>query len=205
MAAARVPACPIVSSTAVDRRPVVASRRSGARRRAACAAISAAAALFGAGCASLGGGSAGTSVALESRSGSAVTGNLALRDSKDGLRITGEVRGLAPNSEHGFHIHDKGDCSAPDASSAGGHFNPSGAPHGRMGAGAHHAGDMPNIKADAKGVATVNQTVAGVALAAGANGAGGRAIVVHRDPDDYSSQPAGNAGPRVACGVVPAK
>ncbi|MFO1455583.1 MAG: superoxide dismutase family protein [Steroidobacteraceae bacterium] len=161
-------------------------------------------ALLATGCVSLGGGAKGRTVALESRSGSSVTGTLQLSDSSAGLRIRGEVRGLAPGSEHGFHIHDKGDCSAPDASSAGPHFNPAGAPHGRAGAGAHHAGDMPNIKADAKGVAKIDQLVAGVTLAAGANGAAGRALVVHRDPDDYSSQPAGNAGPRFACGVIPA-
>lgn len=162
------------------------------------------AALLTAGCASLGGGAKASSVALESRSGSSVSGTLQLRDTSAGLRIKGEVRGLAPGSEHGFHIHDKGDCSAPDASSAGPHFNPAGAQHGRAGTGAHHAGDMPNIKADAKGVAKIDQVVAGVTLTAGANGAAGRALVVHRDPDDYSSQPAGNAGPRFACGVIPA-
>jgi superoxide dismutase, Cu-Zn family len=191
MAVARIPAD----------RPAI---RQAGNRLPAVAALAAASLLSLGGCASLGGGSAATAVALQSRSGSSVTGSLQLRDSAAGLRITGEVRGLKPDAEHGFHIHEKGDCSAPDAASAGGHFNPAGAPHGRMGAGAHHAGDMPNIKANAQGVAKVDQTVAGVTLAAGPNGAAGRALVVHRDPDDYSSQPAGNAGPRVACGVVPA-
>ena len=160
-------------------------------------------ALFATGCASLEGGSPARNVTLESRSGSSVTGTLRLRDGAAGLRIQGEVRGLQPNTEHGFHIHEKGDCSAADATSAGPHFNPAGAPHGRAGSGAHHAGDMPNIKADANGVARVDQVVTGVTLAAGANGAAGRALVVHRDPDDYSSQPAGNSGPRTACGVIP--
>jgi Cu-Zn family superoxide dismutase len=198
MAAARVRA---------DRIPVIRVDERATRpwRRGSAAALAATAALLLGGCASVGGGAGGTQVALDSRSGSSVTGSLKLSDSKAGLRITGEVRGLKPGAEHGFHIHEKGDCSAPDASSAGGHFNPAGAPHGRLGSGAHHAGDMPNLKADAQGVARVDQTVAGVTLAAGANGAAGRALVVHRDPDDYSSQPAGNAGPRVACGVVPSK
>lgn len=156
-------------------------------------------------CATQGGsGSATRSVTLESRSGSQVTGTLQLRDSAAGLHIQGEVRGLQPNSEHGFHIHETGDCSAADAASAGGHFNPGGAPHGRAGNDPHHAGDMPNIRAGADGVAKVDQVVAGVTLAAGANSAAGRALVVHRDPDDYHSQPAGNAGPRSACGVIPA-
>ncbi len=205
---------PASLSTTIDHPSALPQASPGARRpargprRAALAAPAVCAALFAAGCASIGGGDGGgaTAVALESRSGSSVTGNLQLKDSGAGLRITGEVRGLAPGSEHGFHVHEKGDCSAQDASSAGGHFNPGAAAHGRAGSGApHHAGDMPNIRADARGVAKVDQTVAGVTLAADATGAGGRALVVHRDPDDYTSQPAGNSGPRVACGVIPAK
>lgn len=85
-------------------------------------------ALFATGCASLEGGSPARNVTLESRSGSSVTGTLRLRDGAAGLRIQGEVRGLQPNTEHGFHIHEKGDCSAADATSAGPHFNPAGAP-----------------------------------------------------------------------------
>ena len=162
-------------------------------------------ALVAGGCASLGDGAADRAVTLESRSGSQVTGTLQLRDTSAGLRIRGEVRGLQPGAQHGFHIHEKGDCSAPDASSAGPHFNPSGAAHGRAGSGAHHAGDMPNLQADPNGVAKVDLVVAGVTLAAGSNSATGRALVVHRDPDDYSSQPAGNAGPRFACGLIAAR
>ena len=138
------------------------------------------------------------------RPGTPVTGVVRLQQRGDDVIMRGTVENLRASGSHGFYIHEKGDCSAPDASSAGPHFNPAGAPHGRAGAGAHHAGDMPNIKADAKGVAKIDQLVAGVTLAAGANGAAGRALVVHRDPDDYSSQPAGNAGPRFACGVIPA-
>ena len=205
MAAARIPAeNPATRHPGAGHATVASIGWRASRRTAAAVLASAGTMLLLAGCASVGGGSAATAVALEARSASSVAGNLKLRDSSAGLRITGEVSGLKPGSEHGFHIHEKGDCSAADASSAGGHFNPAGVPHGRMGAGAHHAGDMPNIKADARGVAKVDQTVAGVTLAAGPNGAAGRALVVHRDPDDYSSQPAGNAGPRVACGVVPA-
>jgi superoxide dismutase, Cu-Zn family len=204
MAVARIPAenpatCQPGTGLATD-----ASPRSRRARPGCGAALSVAGTLLLAGCANLGGAPSATTVALESRSGSRVTGNLQLRETSAGLRITGDVRGLQPDAEHGFHVHEKGDCSAPDASSAGGHFDPDGAPHGRMGAGAHHAGDMPNLQANARGIATVDQTIAGVTLAAGPNGAGGRALVVHRDPDDYRSQPAGNAGPRVACGVVPA-
>lgn len=139
---------------------------------------------------------------LESRSGSTVTGTLSLRQKPDGVQITGEVVGLSPASAHGFHVHEKGDCSAADASSAGPHFNPMGAPHGKMGGGPHHAGDMPNIVADKRGAAQVNILVPGATLTPGPASIAGRAIVVHRDPDDYATQPAGNAGPRLACGVI---
>lgn len=119
--------------------------------------------------------------------------------------VTAEVRGLKPNSEHGFHVHEKGDCSAPDAMSAGGHFNPAGSPHAHYGQGASHAGDLPNLKADASGVASYSFSSAALSVAAGAtNTVVGRAVVVHRDPDDYKTQPAGNSGPRIACGVIAA-
>ncbi len=143
------------------------------------------------------------SVVLESRSGSSVTGSIEVSEVAGGLRLVGEVRGLKPGGEHGFHIHEKGDCSAADASSAGGHFNPDGGPHGHSGSGPHHAGDLPNLKADASGVAKVDLRVAALTLQPGAaRSAAGRSLVVHRDPDDYASQPAGNSGPRVACGVI---
>lgn len=140
---------------------------------------------------------------LASASGSLVSGRLTLAPMGDGVHLSGEVGGLQPGSSHGFHIHEKGDCSAVDASSAGGHFNPAAQPHGRAGHGAHHAGDSDNLVADANGVARVDAHVSGVSLGGGAaNDIAGRAIVVHATADDYSSQPAGNAGARVACGVI---
>ena len=145
----------------------------------------------------------GTTVQLEPRSGSKVKGTLVLREQKDGVLISGEISGLMLNKTHGFHVHEKGDCSAPDASSAGPHFNPTGAPHGKAWSGPHHAGDMPNIETDNWGVAQVSILLEGAMLAPGPSSIAGRAIVVHRDPDDYSTQPAGNAGPRIACGVIP--
>jgi Cu-Zn family superoxide dismutase len=142
-------------------------------------------------------------VNLASASGSLVSGRLLLVPMGDGLHLSGEVGGLQPGSQHGFHIHEKGDCSAVDASSAGGHFNPGAQPHGRSGHGAHHAGDTDNLVADANGVAHVDAHVAGVSLGSGAaNDVAGRALIVHAVADDYSSQPAGNAGARVACGVI---
>ena len=134
------------------------------------------------------GNQAGGTVSFEQRGGKTV--------------ITAEVRGLKPNSEHGFHVHERGDCSAPDAMSAGGHFNPKSAPHGNHAAGSHHVGDMPNLKADANGLAKLVWEDDDFTVTDGPNSVVGKAVVVHRDPDDYKSQPAGNSGPRIACGVI---
>ena len=141
---------------------------------------------------------------LASASASLVSGKLRVVPMQDGVQVTGEIGGFKPGSIHGFHIHEKGDCSAADGSSAGGHFNPAAQPHGRAMQGAHHhAGDSDNLVADAKGVAKVDAHIIGVSLGGGAaNDIAGRAIVVHASADDYTSQPAGNAGARVACGVI---
>lgn len=140
---------------------------------------------------------------LNSASGSLVSGKLTLVPMGNGVHISGEVGGLKSGDARGFHIHEKGDCSAADASSAGGHFNPAAQAHGRAGQGAHHAGDTDNIVADARGVARVNAHVTGVTLGGGAaNDIAGRAIIVHAAADDYTTQPTGNAGARVACGVI---
>ncbi|MBO9715819.1 MAG: superoxide dismutase family protein [Pseudoxanthomonas sp.] len=140
---------------------------------------------------------------LASASGSRVSGKLTLAPMGGGVHISGEVGGLPPNALSGFHVHEKGDCSAIDASSAGPHFNPAASQHGRAGTAVHHAGDMDNIVADANGVARVNVHLLGVTLGdGGANDIAGRAVIVHAAPDDYQTQPAGNAGARVACGVI---
>jgi Cu-Zn family superoxide dismutase len=139
---------------------------------------------------------------LDSRSGSNVKGTVNFVWQGHDVLVTGNFSGLKPNSEHGFHVHEKGDCSAPDATSAGGHFNPDTKVHGMPGSGANHAGDMPNIKADASGNATYSAKLSGFAVNTGSNGIVGRSVVVHRDPDDYKSQPAGNSGPRIACGLI---
>lgn len=142
-------------------------------------------------------------VNLSPASASLVSGTLTLVPMGDGVHITGEVGGLKPGDTRGFHIHEKGDCSAADASSAGGHFNPGAQAHGRSGHGAHHAGDTDNIVADARGVARIDAHVSGVTLGGGAaNDIAGRAVIVHAAADDYTTQPTGNAGARVACGVI---
>ena len=140
---------------------------------------------------------------LAAASGSLVSGRVEFMPMGDGVHLTGTIGGLQPNSVHGIHVHEKGDCSAADASSAGGHFNPTGSAHGRAGSATHHAGDMDNVVAGADGTVAVNIHLAGVTLGGGAtNDIADRAIVVHGNADDYTSQPAGNSGPRVACGVI---
>lgn len=144
-------------------------------------------------------------VNLASASGSLVSGRLVVTPMAGGVHLRGEIGGLTPGSAHAIHIHEKGDCSAVDASSAGGHFNPTSQPHGKVGTAHHHAGDMDNIVADAKGVATVDAHASGPVLGGGAaNDAIGKAVIVHAAQDDYTSQPAGNAGARVACGIITA-
>ena len=142
-------------------------------------------------------------VNLASASGSLVSGKLTVVPMGDGVHLTGEVGGLSPGSTHAIHIHEKGDCSAADASSAGGHFNPSAQPHGKVGSGAHHGGDMDNLVANAEGVAQVNAHAQGVTLGGGAaNDVAGKAVIVHAAADDYRTQPTGNAGGRLACGII---
>ncbi|WP_432730782.1 superoxide dismutase family protein [Variovorax sp. W6] len=120
-----------------------------------------------------------------------------------GVRVAGEVRGLVPGSEHGFHIHEKGDCG-DNGNASGGHFNPTGGTHGKFGAPGSHAGELPSLVADAKGVARFSVEDHSISLTPGAtNSVVGRALVVHRDPDDFTTQPAGNSGPRIACSVIP--
>jgi Cu-Zn family superoxide dismutase len=97
-----------------------------------------------------------------------------------------------------MHLHEKGDCSAPDAASAGGHYNPEGRKHGGPTGAERHAGDFGNITANRSGAATVDTTLAGMSLAS----LNGKGLVVHAQPDDEKSDPAGNSGARVACGVV---
>lgn len=147
--------------------------------------------------------SASAHVTLASTQGQFARGQLDLRQDATGVLVTGTLQGLSPGAAHGFHVHEKGDCSALDASSAGAHYNPSGTAHGNPAAPPHHAGDMANVQADASGRARVDAHVAGVSLGA-ANDIIGRAFIVHADADDYATQPSGNSGARIACGVIQA-
>jgi len=142
-------------------------------------------------------------VHLTAASGSLVSGSLQLTANARGVRVSGVVGGLAPGSSHGFHVHETGDCSAADAASAGGHFNPAASVHGRAGSHHHHAGDIDNLVAGWDGIAHVDLQLAGVTLGGGGrDDIAGRAFVVHASPDDYRTQPSGNSGARIACGVV---
>jgi Cu-Zn family superoxide dismutase len=119
-----------------------------------------------------------------------------------GVQVVADVSGLTAGA-HGFHVHEKGDCSDPKAETAGPHFNPHGAAHGPPEGTGRHAGDLGNLTADESGRATANTTDAMLKLA-GPDSIIGRAVIVHANPDDMKSQPAGNAGPRLACGVIEA-
>jgi Cu-Zn family superoxide dismutase len=116
-----------------------------------------------------------------------------------------DLEGLEPGL-HGFHIHEVGDCSAPDASSAGGHFNPDNTPHGtpENPPAQRHVGDLGNLEADAEGKAHYERVDQMLPLR-GPNSIVGKSVIVHAQADDLSSQPSGSAGPRLACGVIQAR
>jgi Cu-Zn family superoxide dismutase len=120
-----------------------------------------------------------------------------------GVRVVASFTGLKMG-EHGFHVHEKGDCSAPDATSAGGHFNPETKPHAAREAAERHVGDLGNLKADPYGMARANFVDEHLSLE-GPNSILGKAVILHEKVDDYTTQPTGNAGARLACGVIEAK
>jgi Cu-Zn family superoxide dismutase len=139
---------------------------------------------------------------IDARSGSTLAGTATLSEMGGGVHVVVDVTG-APPGLHAVHLHEKGDCSAPDATSAGGHFNPSGMPHGAPDAPEHHAGDFGNmtVGADGHGHLEIHSTM--LTVAAGPNSVAGRSIVVHAKEDDMTTQsPPGNAGSRIGCGVV---
>ncbi len=118
------------------------------------------------------------------------------------VRVVVFVQGLKPDQEHGIHIHEVGDCSSGDGMSTKGHFNPFGKPHGHPGSGERHAGDLPSLKANKAGRARIDVELDIITVTAGPASIIGRGLIVHADPDDYKTQPTGNAGARVACGVI---
>ena len=166
--------------------------------------LSSVAALALAGCAAYSAGPS-ASAKLEPTRGNTAAGTVTFVQSGELVKVSGSVKGLKPNAEHGFHVHEKGDCSSGDGLSTGGHSNPGGKAHGQHGMGEHHTGDLPSLKADANGVATFSFESRTIRLGGSANDIVGKGLIVHRDPDDYKTQPTGNAGPRLACAVITAK
>ena len=138
---------------------------------------------------------------LAPTAGNTAKGRVTFAQKGDKVVVTARVSGLAPGP-HGFHVHEKGDCSAADGTSAGGHFNPLGKAHGDPSTPDHHGGDMPMVVADAAGNATLSAELDVIAVGSGAADIVGRSVVVHKDADDFKTQPAGNSGARVACGVI---
>lgn len=132
--------------------------------------------------------------------GNNVTGKITFTKMEGGVKIVADLKGLT-KGKHGIHIHEFGDCSAPDGTSAGGHFNPMGESHGSPTAAMHHEGDMGNIEADASGNAHLEYIDKSISFE-GMASIIGRSVVIHKDEDDFKTQPTGNSGARVACGVI---
>ena len=123
-------------------------------------------------------------------------------DQADKVKVQVHLSQLQPGSVHGLHMHEKGDCSAPDGSSAGGHFNPTGKPHGDRNGAERHAGDLGNVEASSAGEVSATFDIEGINVGAAPNGAIGKSVILHAKADDLKSQPSGDSGDRIACGVI---
>jgi Cu-Zn family superoxide dismutase len=141
---------------------------------------------------------------LKPTKGSKTIGEATFEQVGDKVRVVVNVQGLKPGQEHGLHIHEVGDCSSGDGMSTKGHFNPYNKPHGPQGSAERHAGDLPPLKANKAGHANIQADLDVITLAPGPANIIGRGLIVHADPDDYKTQPTGNAGARIACGVIQA-
>ena len=134
-------------------------------------------------------------------SGSQAHGTIKFTQVGTRVRVDAEIAGLSAGL-HGVHIHEKGDCTAPDAASAGAHFNPAAKKHGAPDSTERHAGDLGNLKADEYGKGTLSMMVNGISVGKGTDGVIGRGVIVHADADDLKTDPTGNSGGRIGCGVV---
>jgi Cu-Zn family superoxide dismutase len=141
------------------------------------------------------------SATLQPRSGGTTTGTITFTETADGVSIHARVEG-APAGMHGFHIHEVGDCSSEDFKSAGGHFNPAGAPHGGPTDAERHGGDLGNIEIGEDGIGHLEVSSEQLTVAEGENSVVGRGVILHEGEDDLETQPTGAAGARLACGVV---
>lgn len=142
--------------------------------------------------------------ALQPTKGSKAFGEATFEQVGDKVRVIVFAQNLKPGQEHGFHIHEAGDCSSGDGMSAKGHFNPHGKPHGDPKSSERHAGDLPSLVAAKNGRAKLDVTVDGISIGSGPGNIVGRGMIIHADPDDHKTQPTGNAGARLACGVIKA-
>jgi superoxide dismutase, Cu-Zn family len=138
---------------------------------------------------------------LHPTAGNKVTGIVTFTAVADGVQVHAEITGLTPG-KHGFHVHEFGDCSAVDGSSAGAHFNPTNQPHAGPDAAVRHEGDMGNIEADTSGGAKVDYVDHQISIANDAKSVIGRSVIVHAKADDLQTQPSGDSGARIACGVI---
>lgn len=157
-----------------------------------------------AGCATLCPSKPGATAQLQPTAGNTTAGTVSFTQHGDKVLVEADITGLMPG-EHGFHIHEKGDCSAPDGTSAGAHFNPNGQAHGNPASTPHHVGDLPMLTADASGHAKLSIELQSISLQEGPANIVGKSVIVHQKADDYKTQPTGNSGGRVACGVIAAK
>jgi Cu-Zn family superoxide dismutase len=139
---------------------------------------------------------------LQPTKGSKTFGEATFEQVGNKVRVSIFVQGLKPNAEHGLHIHEVGDCSSGDGMSTKGHFNPHGKPHAHSGTSERHAGDLPSLKANKAGRGNVQAEIDIITVGPGPASVVGRGLIVHADPDDYKTQPTGNAGARIACGVI---
>ena len=142
--------------------------------------------------------------ALQPTKGNKAFGEATFEQVGDKVRVVVFAQNLPPEREVGFHIHEAGDCSSGDGMSAKGHFNPFGKPHGNPQSSERHAGDLPALKVAKNGRARLDVTVEGISIGQGPGNIVGRGLIIHADPDDYKTQPTGNAGARIACGVIKA-
>ena len=138
---------------------------------------------------------------LHSTAGNKCHGVVRFTQEGDSLKVVADIEGLNPGQKHAFHIHQFGDCSSPDGMSAGGHYNPKGHSHGLLDKEERHAGDLGNLEADSDGKAHLEITVNNISIAGTKNPIIGRGVIVHAKIDD-GGQPVGNAGARIACGVI---
>jgi len=138
---------------------------------------------------------------LHATAGNKAHGVVRFTQEGDSVKVVAHVEGLAPGQKHAIHVHEFGDCSAPDGTSAGGHYNPEGHQHGLPEKPMRHAGDLGNLQADSSGHAHLEITVNNISIAGMKNPIIGRGVIVHAQVDD-GGQPVGNAGARIACGVI---